>query len=406
MAGIFFGWRVVGAAFVVAVFGWGFGFYGPPVFLHAVEQGRGWPLWLVSTAATCHFLSGALVVARIPRLHARFGIVAVTRAGAVGAALGALGWALAAQPWQLFLATLVSGAGWAAMGAAAINAIVAPWFARRRPAALGAAFNGASVGGVLLSPLWVGLIGGFGFPIAAALLGAAMVVAVWWMSEQYLGRAPASMGLAPDGDAVDAARPVARVAARLPDRAWSDRRLATIAAANAVCLFAQLGLIAHLVSLLAPVLGTQGAGFAMAMATACAIVGRTLAGWLLGPRVDRRAAYAANAMLQAAGVALLIAAGGDVVLLLPAVAIFGLGIGNATTLPPLMAQQDFAEADVGRAVALIVASGQATYAFAPAAFGLLRAVDTAVMLGAVIAFQLLAGAIALGGRRSRTAPRG
>ena len=104
--------------------------------------------------------------------------------------------------------------------------------------------------------------------------------------------------------------------------------------------------------------------------------------------------------------ALLIAAGGDVVLLLAAVAIFGFGIGNATTLPPLIAQQDFAEADVGRAVALIVASGQATYAFAPAAFGLLRAVDTAVMLGAVIAFQLLAGAIALGGRRSKTAPRG
>jgi hypothetical protein len=37
---LFFGWRVVGAGFVVAMFGWGFGFYGPPVFLHAVEAGR------------------------------------------------------------------------------------------------------------------------------------------------------------------------------------------------------------------------------------------------------------------------------------------------------------------------------------------------------------------------------
>ena len=34
------------------------------------------------------------------------------------------------------------------IGAAAINAIVAPWFVRRRPAALSAAYNGASVGGV------------------------------------------------------------------------------------------------------------------------------------------------------------------------------------------------------------------------------------------------------------------
>jgi hypothetical protein len=29
----FYGWRIVGAAFVLAVFGWGLGFYGPPIYL-------------------------------------------------------------------------------------------------------------------------------------------------------------------------------------------------------------------------------------------------------------------------------------------------------------------------------------------------------------------------------------
>jgi hypothetical protein len=29
----YFGWKIVGAAFVLAVFGWGIGFYGPSVFL-------------------------------------------------------------------------------------------------------------------------------------------------------------------------------------------------------------------------------------------------------------------------------------------------------------------------------------------------------------------------------------
>jgi hypothetical protein len=45
----FFGWRVVGAVFVLAMFGWGVGFYGPPVYLHAVRETRGWPVALVST---------------------------------------------------------------------------------------------------------------------------------------------------------------------------------------------------------------------------------------------------------------------------------------------------------------------------------------------------------------------
>lgn len=380
---------------MVALFGWGFGFYGPPVFLHAVEAGRGWPLWLVSAAVTCHFLAGAAVVARMAAIQARFGIVAVTRAGAVAAALGVLGWALAAEPWQLFAATLLSGAGWAATGGAAINAIVAPWFARRRPAALGAAFNGASLGGVVLVPVWLALIAALGFGGAALVMGTAMVAALWWVSARYLGRTPAGMGLRPDGDAPDApARSPAGEAAPLGARPWRDARFATLAAANAIGLFAQLGLIAHLVSHLAPLLGAQGAGLAMALATGCAVAGRTVMGAVLHPGIARRRAAAANYVLQILGVALLLAAPTPWVALL-GMALFGLGIGNATTLPPLIAQQDFRESDVARAVALLVASGQATYAFAPALFGLLREVDPAAMFLAAIACKSAAIALLL-----------
>jgi len=42
--GLFFGWRVVAGAFVLAAFGWGVGFYGPPVFLEVVARTRHWPL--------------------------------------------------------------------------------------------------------------------------------------------------------------------------------------------------------------------------------------------------------------------------------------------------------------------------------------------------------------------------
>ena len=78
----FYGWTVVAAAFVVAVFGWGVGFYGPPIYLQAVRDTRGWSVALVSAAMTVHFLIGAAIVANLPRLHRRFGIAAVTVAGA------------------------------------------------------------------------------------------------------------------------------------------------------------------------------------------------------------------------------------------------------------------------------------------------------------------------------------
>ena len=155
----FYGWRVVSAAFVLAVFGWGMGFYGPPVFLSVLRETKGWPLALLSTAVTVHFLIGAVVGANLPPLYQRFGAVAVIKAGALCLAVGVLGWATSTASWQLLVANVFSGAGWGAMSAAAVNAIVSPWFVRARPAALAMAYNGGSVGGVIFSPLWVAAIG-------------------------------------------------------------------------------------------------------------------------------------------------------------------------------------------------------------------------------------------------------
>jgi len=101
--GRFYGWRVVHAAFVLAVFGWGLGFYGPPIFLSVIHESRGWSVVLVSTAISLHFLAGAVAGANIPALHHRFGAATVTKAGALSMAAGVVGLATAASPWLLFV---------------------------------------------------------------------------------------------------------------------------------------------------------------------------------------------------------------------------------------------------------------------------------------------------------------
>ena len=412
LARTFFGWHVVGAAFVLAVFAWGISFYGPPIFLQVLHASRGWPVSTVSGAITAHFLLGATVVANLAALHRRFGLVAVTRAGAVLTSLGLLGWAYAAAPWQLYLAAPVSGAGWAMTSGAALNAMVSPWFARRRPAALGMAFNGASMGGVIFSPLWVALIAGLGFHAAAGLVAVAVVGVAWLVSGLYLGRTPAGMGLLPDGD-VTPAQPATTTTtsptANAPPLAspWRDRRFLTLAAAATFGLFAQIGLVAHLFSLLVPTLGAEGAGLTMGGATAFAIGGRFLLGAVMPPAADRRVVAAANAGMQAVGSVVLLCAGSSVPLLLGGCALFGLGLGNVTSLPPLVAQVEFRPADVGRVVALVTATSQAGYAFAPAAFGLLRdlgatglSVSEGALLFAIAAVVQLASAwVVLLGRR-------
>ena len=374
--GSFYGWRVVAGAFVLATCGWGLGFYGPPIFLHAVQAARGWPLAIVSTAVTVHFLIGAATVANLPTLYRRFGLPAVTRLGALALAAGVLGWAVAASPWQLFAATILSGAGWVALGAAPVNAIVSPWFVRGRAAALAMAYNGASIGGVVFSPLWVVAIGLVGFASAAAAIGAVVVVTMWIMAGALFSRTPQQMGLAPDGDGApaSAASVVSANARPLPRAAlWRDVTFLTLALGMALGLFVQVGLISHLYSLLVPPLGADGAGFAMGAATAAAIGGRSLVGWLMPEGADRRLVASVNSVVQIAGsLAFIAAAGSNVPLLLVGVLLFGLGIGNVTSLPPLIAQVEFVPEDVQRVVSLIVATSQAAYAFAPAVFGLIR----------------------------------
>jgi MFS family permease len=374
--GVFFGWRVVAAAFVMGVFGWGIGFYGPPVFLSVVHETTGWPVGLVSAAVTLHFLVGAVAGGNLPAAHRRFGAAAVTKTGALSLASGILLWATAAAPWHMFAAAVLSGAGWGTMSAAALNAIVSPWFVRARPSALAMAYNGGSVGGIVFSPLWVAAIGLLGFPMAAAAVGAVVALTMWVLSDLVFSRTPERMGLRPDGDAPGAsAVSVTSLAARpLPGPLlWRDRRFVTLALGMGLGLSAQIGLATHLFSLLVPALGAQQAGLAMALVTAMAIAGRMLLGWLMPIGADRRLVACFGYALQVAGsIAFVAAAGRSVPLLMLGVVLFGAGFGNATSLPPLIAQVEFVKEDVQRAVALTVGLAQGGYAFAPAAFGLIR----------------------------------
>jgi hypothetical protein len=236
-----------------------------------------------------------------------------------------------------------------------------------------------------------------------------MAVTMWVLADAVLSRSPQQMGLTPDGDApgTPATSVTSPHARPLPGTLlWRDRRFLTLAAGMGLGLFAQIGLVAHLFSLLLPALGAQRAGLAMGLVTVLAIAGRTLLAWIMPLGADRRLLACVGYALQLAGSLTLIAATGDSVPLLLGVVLFGTGFGNATSLPPLIAQVEFVKEDVGRVVGLIVGISQGGYAFAPALFGLIRALAPHAIAGAAphlflaaALVQALAIAAFLAGRR-------
>jgi MFS family permease len=302
------------------------------------------------------------------------------------AAAGVIAWSEARQPWQMVPALLLSGAGWSTMSGAALNAMVTPWFERERPRALSLAFNGASVGGLAFAPIWTWAIASVGMSVAALVIAGAMIAATCPLVWRHLRHPPepvASRNEPPSGGSV---------LARLP-------RFQTMSAAFALGLFAQIGLFSHLIARLTPGVGAELAALAVSLTTLCAILGRTLLGWFLGDS-DRRYAAAVNLSIQAGG-SLLLALGESGLALFAGCVLFGLGVGNLTSLPPLIAQREFRPADVGTVVALVTAINQAVFAFAPAIFGALRDLSANYVVAFVLAalVQLIAAAIVLGGRR-------
>ena len=393
------GWKVVGCAFLIAVFGWGFGFYGIGVFLAELVERHGWATGSVASAVTVLYLVGAILIAFIGSAFERFGPRRVVLAGmsAMGAAAIALTWIT--QPWHLYLVFPLMAMGWAAMSGAALNVIVAPWFERRRGLAISIAFNGAAVGGVLLVPALVFLIGRIGFEPAVLALVALMVAVLTPLVLWLLARGPEALGLGPDGDP-----PAARTAAPKAAGAATPRRefmrtwhFWSVALPFALGLTAQISLIIHQVSFLKPTLGTGGAAWAVSLTSVCAVLGRLAVGSFVD-RVNRRAVIAGNFLLQASAIGLMLSDPGPVPLYV-ACAMFGLGVGNTTSLPSVIVQAEFPKAAFGQVVSTIIAINQFTYSFGPGLLGWLRDGfgNYHAALAGCLALQLAAVAILLAG---------
>src|SRR6201987_3017432 len=89
----FEGWRIVAVCFLVATFGWAFGFYGQSVYLAELHRAHGWPASLISGATTFFYLFGARLVGfgseAVKKFGPRLGLMADTLSTASAAiALG------------------------------------------------------------------------------------------------------------------------------------------------------------------------------------------------------------------------------------------------------------------------------------------------------------------------------
>ena len=358
------GWRIVVVCFLVATFGWGFGFYGQSVYVAELHRLHGWPASLISGGTTFFYLFGALLVAFVSEVIRSFGPRNCLVAGVLALAAAAVLIGQVTEPWQLYAADAMLAFGWAGTSLGIITNTLGLWFDNRRGMAISLALNGASFGGIIGVPLLAAAIGSLGFAdamIAAAIVMVALMIPIILI---FVGRPPIG------SSAIAAVKADAPSATQIRSQAFRDAAFLTVAVAFALVLFAQVGFIVHLISFLDPVIGRERAAIAVALLTAMAMAGRVLFSTVID-RLNQRLASAISFVSQAVALSIIINSRNDVVLI-GCCALFGFSVGNLITLPSLIVQREFDPRSFGVLISLITAINQVTYAFGPGIVGLLR----------------------------------
>lgn len=371
IGGGFYGWRVVGACFVIAAFAWGLGLFGASVYLKAVTAAHGWAIAEVASAITLFFLVSATVQRTVGRSIDRYGPRPVLLTGAFAMSIGVALIGQVAAPWQLYPCFALVGFGWSTLSTTGITATVAPWFERHQGRSMTIAIMGASVGAIIGVPLILYTLGALGLERGLIATGAvAVLLLVPLIAIVLRYRGPGELGLARDGEALSVSGETPPEQLVLAASGWPRVLLWSAAASFALALTVQIGFITHHVALAEPLLGMQGAGWLVSATGLTAFLGRMILATIVD-RVNVRLLACLIMLAQTVALAAL-AWWPTAPVLIASSLIYGYGIGHITTLGPVVVRREFGAKAFGATYGAAATVIQFVSAFGPALLGYLR----------------------------------
>lgn len=370
MKSTFYGWRVVAACTVFATIGWSLGTFGMGVYIYALTDLQGFSISTVSTAVTSAYVISAMLMLGVGRFIARYGPRPVTTFGALALAAGVCALPYCQSPWHLYMAFITLGVGMSCLTTNMIGSTLAPWFERYQGRAMSMAMLGASIGGMIGTPLLMGGIRMWGFATTMTVAGLVAIAVVWPLTLFVVRTRPQDVGQLPDGLPVSTALNTSAPVTWTLKKALGTRQLQSQVLAFGLAFMVQVGFLSHHVSIAIPIVGVSSAAMAVFLAAVAAFMGRLL----LARYADR-----INIRITAAGVFIF---GG---LALAAMSMFtgawafmglsimyGLTVGNVTTLAPMVIRKEFGAASFGAIFGFAAALNQLAMAMGPSFYGLLR----------------------------------
>ena len=332
---LFYGWFIVGAAFLVlfAINGGIINTFG--VFLKPVSEDMGWTRTLFTGILGLGALGMALGSPFAGKVIDKFGVRKTMAFGVVlcGAGLALTGGAT--EMWHFIVLFFIVGIGFSASSMLPASVVIANWFNLRRGVAMGIAFMGTSFGGAIMNPVNTRLVLTYGWRTSYVIIGLGVMIISVPLILLFIRTRPSDMGLLPDGEAPSQKEPEISTGHTLSD-AIRTSAFWLISINMFLTNFMANGVINHGIPHLTDI--GHSPTFA-GRVTGLSMLAMTLGKVSLGLCADRwgaRPTFALSAVMTAVGVGILIMAGQPWLAVLYAI-VFGFPQGGPLALTPLVA---------------------------------------------------------------------
>lgn len=332
----------------------GIAFYGLPFFYDFWVQDYGWSRATVTSGNAV----GKVVIGMFAFFAGwvidRFGPRRVMLSGVLMGGIAFIGLSQVTSLWQYYFFYLFYALGYMCGGPLPNQVLISRWFTGSRGKAMGIAYLGIGIGGMLVPQIAKNLISGFGWHHAMMMLGILMILIafpmVWFVKDNPEGKAKI---LKQDQPKI----PLSNILKGLPFYLLLIGSMCSIGAVSGTIQNLKLFFTFDLKYV------QEHSANILSLILAASIAGRLLMGWL-ADQLPKKYVMILIYTLVAGSIPLLYVAHTPGVIYVFAI-IFGIGLGGEYMIIPLMAAELFGVKVMGRIMGIILTFDGLTEAFSP-----------------------------------------
>jgi len=351
---IFYGWWVVLASFITALYVAGAIFYSFTAFIDPLVTEFGWSYTQISLASSLRGLEMGIFAPFVGILLDRYGprIIMMIGMTVVGLSLVLLSTIHSLVMFYICFLLLAFGAG--GCTSVVVMSAVANWFKKKVGLAMGIAVCGFGASGFIV-PVVVKLIEAFGWRNAFLSLG----IGAWVIGiplAMVIRNRPEDYGLLPDGELISENDVEKSEEEPEPDigffQALKNRSFLLIVSAEWIRMMTVGTVITHIMPYLSSIgISRSMAGFISAGIPVCSIIGRFGFGWI-GDYRDKRHMIAIGLGMISVGLILFLNIQDSMIIVLIFLLTFSPGYGGGMSLRGAIIREYFGRASFGKMVGL------------------------------------------------------